>query len=413
MYRFDFLIDAKLEGGYFSFYKIISHQQRGIGQLIAPEFAGYILLNKQMEPVDTIKSNVKRTNLYYHDMRINAQGERLVDLRKDLFLDLRDFSDDLKDSAVHCEIDHIQIWDKNNKKLFSWNPLEHVNSDLFNYKQILKQRAFASSNSDLIEWTRLTSATWDYDGNMLYSMKNTGIGKISRAYGHIMWHIDYTDIPIISGKDTLKWYGQHDFNYLYDNDSTATYSLYSIGRKKDSELDTLIYSQGVIFEVNKTTNIPKLVKYINPQFKYAGNGQGNIDYYKNGDYVMGYGSYDTPNDLDSYYEPDFEYFDKTTNTHTLYEFPKNNRCYKAHRLDNWPRPPRPVIVKKGDRLVVVGDMTDWVWYQLDGPDKTDIVKVGTGTSIDPNRGGSFCVEGKYGMGYAVSKVYTFYKNSPY
>jgi hypothetical protein len=30
----------------------------------------------------------------------------------------------------------------------------------------------------------------DEDGNILYSLKNIGIGKISRADGHIIWQVD-------------------------------------------------------------------------------------------------------------------------------------------------------------------------------------------------------------------------------
>jgi len=108
LYRFDYIIDAKVDGGYFSYYEILSRQSKGTGQLINPKLAGYILLNEKMEAVDTAKSNTKRRNLYYHDFRINEKGERLVNLRKDTYLDMRDYTDNQDDSAIHCNTDHRQ-----------------------------------------------------------------------------------------------------------------------------------------------------------------------------------------------------------------------------------------------------------------------------------------------------------------
>lgn len=401
LYRFDYIIDAKVDGGYFSYYEILSRQSKGTGQLINPKLAGYILLNEKMEAVDTAKSNTKRRNLYYHDFRINEKGERLVNLRKDTYLDMRDYTDNQDDSAIHCNIDYIQIIDKDDKILFSWNPLEHVPADLFRYKSILSQRAFGAKNSDLIEWTRLTSAVWDYDGNILYSMKNIGIGKISRVDGHIIWHVDYTDIPLTEKTGNMEWYNQHDFNFLYDNDSVATYSLFSNG---DADMNKI--ACGVVFEIMKKDTKFKLVKYVYPKRKYFSNGQGNLDYSKNGNYVIAYGSFDEPDSVTTEFWSAFEY-GKNDSTYAVFLFPRWNQCYKAHRLENWPKPPRPVIIKNGGVLEVSGpkEMKNFTWYQLSGDDNTNITKVADGNSIKPQKGAKYCVEGQYGVGFSVSRVY--------
>jgi hypothetical protein len=48
-WNFSYVFDVKIENGNFCFYKIISKQPKGQGQLINPDLAGYILLNDRME----------------------------------------------------------------------------------------------------------------------------------------------------------------------------------------------------------------------------------------------------------------------------------------------------------------------------------------------------------------------------
>ena len=398
-YRFDFMIDAKVDAGYFSFYKIISKQNKGVGQLDAPEFAGYIMLNEKMEPVDTVKSNTKRSNMYFHDLRINQQGERMVDLKKGTYLDLRDYTDNPKDSSVHCNVDYIQILDSNDKTVFNWNPLQHLNPDLFQYKETVKKKAFAATHADMIEWTRLTSAFWDYDGNILYAMKQIGIGKISRQYGHVLWQLNHSDMPLALGKDTLEWYSPHDFNMLSHDASTATYSLYSNGAEGAKP------AGGVVFQRHKKTGQFKLLKYIWPKTVYLAYGQGNLDYHPNGDYAIGYGFFEK-SDTSSMrnYRSVLEY--KLVNgPQGVYQLPQWIYTYKARILRNWPRPPRPVIIKKGELLEAVGDMQDFTWYKLSGERLTTVQKAGTGKTLKPEKGATYCVEAKYGIGFSVSRAY--------
>ncbi len=398
-YRYDMTVDGKVDDGVFSFYKILSKQKLGMGQLIAPDFAGYILLNQKMEPFDTIKSNQNRSNVFFHDLRINEKGERLVDLKKDTYLDLRDYTDDPKDTAVHCNIDYIHILDSNNKIIYTWNPIYHINPDLFRYKETVGRKAFAANHSDLIEWTRLTSAPWDYDGNFMYCMKWIGIGKVSRETGHVIWQINYSDIPIVSSKDTLEWYCPHDLNLLDHNANTATYSLYSNGDEKTKP------ACGVIFQMEKKTNKFKLVKYIYPQTRYFADGQGNLEYFPNGDYAIGYGFFEkSDTGKAGHYRNALEY--KLNNgTNGVYQLPQWIYTYKARLLRNWPRPPRPVILKKGDVLEASGDFKDYTWYKLSGTNLTTVDKVGTGKTLKCEKGSIYCVEVKYGIGFSVSRIF--------
>jgi len=399
-YRYDMESDAKIINGYFSFYKILSKQKMGTGQLIAPEFAAYILLNEKMEPVDTIRSNLKRSNVFFHDLRINDKGERMVDLKKDTYLDLRDYTDDPQDTAVHCNIDYIHILDSNNKTIFTWNPLHHINPDLFQYKETVKRKAFMANHSDMVEWTRLTSALWDYDGNILYAMKGIGIGKVSRETGQVIWQVNYSDIPLVTpAKDTLEWYSPHDFNLLSHNATTATYSLYSNGYENTKP------ACGVIFEVEKKTNQFRLVKYVMPQTKYFANGQGNLEYFPNGDYAIGYGFFEkSDTGKVSNYRNTLEYKLNDGNK-GVYQLPQWIYTYKARLLRNWPRPPRPMILKKGDVLEASGGFKNYTWYKLSGNNLTTVTKVGTGITLKCEKRSIYCVEAKYGIGFSVSKIF--------
>ena len=411
--RFDFIEDARIVSGYFAFFKLLGRPPIQQSAMDSPEFDGYMLLNEKMECVDSVNSRTAFRNLYFHDISINERGDKLVSLRKDTYLDLRDYTNNQADYSRHCEIDIIEELNAKDSVLLSWNPLYHIDPNLFRFKDVLSG-SFAS-NTDAIQWTRLTSAQWDYDGNILYSMKNLGIGKVSLADGHIMWQINAVQMPIISGKDTIQWYSQHDFNYLYQTDTTAVYSLYSNGlllSGDESAKNILVPACGVLFEMNKKTSKVKVLRYQHPKERFASAGQGGYDPLKNGDYLISYGFIKVAIDPNAEFANFLEY-GKKDGTKTLYQLPQGIFCYKAHRLENFKRPPRPVITKKGDELEATGDMKDFTWYRLSGANNLIVEKVGTGSSIKYGTGGTFCVAGKYGIGYAVSKPFSVFQNAPY
>jgi hypothetical protein len=399
-YRFDMTIDAKVEANTFSFYKILSQQEIGVGQLVAPEFAGYILLNEKFEPIDTVNSKEKGFNMYFHDLRTNTKGERMVDMKKNVLLDLRSYTKEEKDSAVNCNVDYIQILDTNNNTIFSWDPIKNIDSKLFRFKEILAGKAFATRHADVLEWTRLTSALWDYDGDILYAMKKIGIGKFSRKDGHVIWQINYSDMPIISGGDTIEWFEPHDFNMLAETPTTVTYSVFSNGNEQKKAC-------GVIFEMDKQTHQVKLVKYIKPKTKYLADGQGNVDYDLQGNYAIGYGFFEKSDTISKpYYRNAFEY-QKANGNYGVYQMPQWVYTYKAHILEHWPRPARPVIHSQGDSLFVTGIGKEFTWYMLSGPDLRTIQKVEKGLSIKAAKGKAYCVEEPYGIGFVVSKTFVW------
>lgn len=408
-WRLYFMFDPKVDGGYFSFFKSLTLTNRESEKTSAN--SAYIMLNSKMEPVDSINKNISKGHLYFHDFRINEKRERLIDVKIDTVLDFRRNTGNQKDSAVHSKLDIIYIIDSLDHVLFSWNPLEHLNQDIFEFKESLNQRSFSSMDTDLIEWSRLTSAVWDYDGNILYSMRFVGIGKISRLDGHVMWHVDFTDIPLAAGKDSVRWYSIHDFNFISENDTASIYSLYSLGT------DDVDWAKGVVFEINKKTNKIKLIRYIYPNNNYVGEGQGSIDVWDNGDYLLGYGLF--PEDAS---QRDFRNFmqfgnSKLDTVYANFQLPKFVYTYKIHKLQNWPPPPRPVIVQREGYLIAVGNkLKELTWYKLTGHNKMVAQKVASGTKIKYEPGSTYCVESRYGIGFAVSLPHLATgrkKNEPY
>ena len=292
--RFDWIMDAEIVAGHLSFYKLLSRPLMTDGPLQNVELAGYMMLNGKLQCTDTIRTERGIENMFYRSLSINEKGEKLVGLKKDTHLDLRSYSNSQADSSVHCEIDIIEVIDAHGKTVFSWNPVDHLDPKLFRFKELLAGRAYGYAKTDIIQWTRLTNAQWDGDGNIIYSLLLSGIGKISREDGHVMWQINFNQLPMLLGKDTLQWYRQHDFKFLYETDSTVVYSLYSNGLSNRNGGDS-IQACGVVFEQNKRTFQYKLLHCRYPKTRFVAGGQGGYDYeIKTGNYFISYGNLKKP-----------------------------------------------------------------------------------------------------------------------
>lgn len=397
--QFNFIIDAKVEGGYLSFFKLVSLCNDD--GYIKKDVQGYIMLNKSMEPVDTVGTSIRNTGPYWHDFRINEKGERLIDLKLNQKLDLRKATGNPEDSAYLSSVDEIQILNKENKIVFTWVSTEKLDPNVFQFKESITARSFAPNKDaeDLIDWSHLTSAIWDYDGNILYSLRFIGIGKIDRTDGHVIWKIDFKDLPMISGKDTLMWAFPHDLELIAQSDTSATYSLYSLGLNEQP-------SRGVVFEVNKKTNKAKLLKYVFPKKVFHGQGQGSFDYLGKKEHLFSYGVYShSPADSANACIDEAEYI-KGDTIAALIQVPQNVLIYKIHKIDNWPLPVRPEITLHNGLMEAKGSSQNWTWYELSGKDFTKIKQVGTGQTFKPEARKTYCVAGKLGIGYVVSNMFT-------
>jgi hypothetical protein len=410
--RFDWILDAQIVSGYFSYYKLLSRPLMKDGPLQNVELAAYMLLNNKMQCVDTIKTERGIENMFYRSLSMNAKGERLIGLKKDTHLNLTGYTHNVADSAIHCEIDILEVLDAKGKLLFYWNPMDHLDPKLFRFKESLTGRAYGYARTDIIQWTRLTNAQWDADGNIIYSLLLYGVGKISRDDGHIIWQINSNQMPMIKGNDTLQWYRQHDFKFLYETDSFSVYSLYSNGLKDRLGHDSIL-ACGVVFELNKKTEEVRLLKYKYPKINIVPGGQGGYDIdMHSGNYLISYGNLKKAISPNAEFTENLEYGNRDS-VYGIYLMPQNIHCFKAHRLTNFDRPPRPMIIKNGDELEATGDISEFTWYRMSGDHNTKIEKAGSGRKLKFENSATYCVARKYGVGYCVSLPFTTDEGFPY
>ena len=392
--RYDFMIDAKIADGYLAFSETSAKVKDEA--YVSKEADGYILLNKKYEVVDTVVS-ITPSKIFWHQLSINKAGERLISVISQTKLDLRPYTNNQADAAVHSGVDVIQVV-KNGSVVFSWNPIEKLEPGLFKFNEKLHCVGCEGDKDWDINWTQLTSAAWDFDGNILYCLREIGIGKISRKDGKVLWQLNTKDLPNNSDK-TLDWFRPQDFNPVADNDSETIYSLYSV-RTRGQESSK---HKGVIFKVNKRTNEVKLVKAVTPEIEFKGDGDGSFEYDGKANYVF----YFFPYGGDATSQNDREALEYTKNdtSHVIYKLPAKINAYKVHKLKGWPRPPRPVVNLKNGMLEVQGNWKNVVWYILEGPTNQKVSVAGTGLTIKPKAGEVYCVEAQYGIGHVVSKAF--------
>ena len=210
-------------------------------------------------------------------------------------------------------------------------------------------------------------------------------------------------MPYVSGSDSVYFYLQHGFERVREEADRNIYSLYCNG---DSAHRT---SYGIQFSVDKRGKKFHMVKKKLPPAPTFALQSGNYEITEYGNYILNLGSqtFSSNRSDTSKFKISFEYGnDKLDEIYAYYSMPKSNHSYKVHEIIGW-KPPRPTIIKKDKALIANGEMHDWSWYQLSGPDNTEVKKVGEGENFKPGETGFYCLAGRYGIGYAVSLPFYF------
>ena len=386
-----FFENARVQNNRITFFKKWIMESSGDSMLTRN---GYIICDRQMEPLDTFKAN--GLDLNFHDFRINEKGEKLICYILDTVLNLSGLTADPGDTALKARVDIMEILDSSGKIIFRWNPVSvlGVNSLYYRYGHL----ASRTSKAGHVDWSHANAFSWDFDGNILYSFRHIGIGKISRHDGHVIWRLDRSKMPFIVDNDTLAFYLQHGFARVSDSLLFNTYTLYSNG---DS---THPYSFGLEFTVNKKDNALHIVNKKVPVKKITSGSGGNYTVEGNGDYILNYG---TVSNRDSTIRNlFFEIGNEHTGTRAEYKTAKKDKSFLVTELNGW-KPSRPRIVAQGSKLKAEGEMKEWVWYQLSESDNAQVRKVGEGANFTPADPGIYCVAGKYGIGYSVSLPYHY------
>jgi hypothetical protein len=340
-----------------------------------------------------------------HDFKISPSGEVLYFSVNHATVDMRSVFQNQSDSAVNITYEIINIADATGKIVFTWNPLEKLGVGAM-HAEYRMEKSFVN-NRVMLGWSHGNSLAWDYDGNILYSYKYLGIGKISRADGHVIWKVERNHQKPNALSDSIPIFLQHDFKSNHDANGKIFYSVLSNG---DSLHPFCAAYQFTVQENTGKEPIIKIIKAFRPDPLVPNSGLGNYDVAPDGEFLIHYGIY--VGDTVSVHKKD---------AHTLFEWRKNDNqliarytvppyafCYRVHQLQGW-RPKRPEVVVKNGMLTTVKNYEHCTWYKLTGADFKVVEQVGAGKQISPSTNGTYCVTVKSGIGFAVSKPISFTK----
>jgi hypothetical protein len=359
---------------------------------------GFLICNEQMEHIDTFV--LPNAEIDHHEYQENDIGERLFFVKKDTIIDISNLTGQKKDTAFRCLNELIKIVDASGRETFSWDPLKNLGfeSEFSGYKQ-MSSRWYKGAAFD---WAHANSLYWDEDGNILYSFRFIGIGKISKLDGHIIWRIDRKCQRPNPLSDSIPIFLQHDFKVVRTENGEKAYSFWSSGDK------TANYCIAYQFTVTGSSTVPvfKLLKHIKPQFPVtATDAGGNYDTEPDGSYLLNYGKYQ--NDTTAY-RSFFEYRNQKNTLIGQYAAPNIIVSYRIHRLFGM-RPARPVIIQKEGSLTIADVERECTWYKISNASKKEIVMVGKSKTYYPREAGAYCATISYGIGYSVSKPINFIK----
>ena len=355
--------------------------------------AGYVTCSSGFKALDTLKATKLPLNL--HCFAINAQKEKLVMLQLDTVVAIKT-PDNPTAKPLKAIVDLIAIYDSTNKLIFKWNPVSVLGANAVNPLYIHAPSATVSG--DKIDWSHGNSISWDLDGNILYSFRHIGVGKISRADGHIMWRLDNKNKYTDNKNDTLEFYLQHDLEPVKREGNYIRYTLYSNGDFAHPK------AFGLDFKANNKDGSIKFIRKRYSTCPIPSTGAGNYEEDADGNYILNYGV--TPDNADNLTHTFCEVAQSNGHILAKYSLPKNVFAYKVLRLKA-SAIQRPIITRKENVLSAHGNMKEWTWYQLSGNSNEIITKVGTGASFKPTQNGTYCVAGKLGVGYSVSEPFMF------
>ena len=384
------LLDASVQNGKMTFYSLIDTRETDGGAGLKQ---AYLSCDKNLQFTDTFTTTQRAVD--GHDFKVSSSGEKLYFLPLDTTVDMSAFTGDSLDKKIKIFYEEIQIADKSGKVIFHWNPLRQFGLEA-TYLPYRFVEALIS-NRNQYGWSHGNSLGWDEDGNILYSFKNIGIGKISRADGHIIWQVDRKKQKINKKSDELPIYLQHSFQWLKDATGNTYYTILSNGDSLHQ------YCAAYHFTVKMQDGEPvvKIIKKIKPSVDLPNTlGGGNYDLDPDGNYVLNYGAFWAKDTTVG--RPVFEYGNDKKML-SQYTVPYTVICFKVHTYKN-PRPPRPQIKATGNELTATG-LKNYKWFKLSGKDLKRVTEVGSGPTYKASEKGVYCVTAKYGIGCSVSEPF--------
>lgn len=395
-------------GGVFesTFLSDIKIQQFGGGLTFSGSYPGYIkgaitFDTATLQPTDTLAKyklitpyDIKEF-LNLHDYEIDAQGNKLVSCQLQKKIDIRCLTGLEQDSARPAMVNDIIILNQNDSIIFYWDAIKHMSPCEMKWEY----RNQSLMYGDVINWSHLNSLKFANDGNIIYSFRHIGLGKINRKTGETMWKLGGKDsVNAIPLADTAGYYLQHNFIQRED----GLYSVFSNGDGKHPYLEALV------FDIDEVKKEATLVSRYRPQPEMFSKALGSYDCL--GDTcVINFGMYTQVNQSAM---QEIAHILVDNKLAAILSAPSMNFAYQIHQTKWTAVQRRPKIVVKKEVLYAdpIAGLHNYNWYKIE--DSTAI-PVGTGETFTPTISGKYVVEAKQGTGlfksFLVSDVFVFTK----
>lgn len=355
-----------------------------------------------LQPIDSVYTYKNETNeairgkIDLHDYQVDADGNKLITNQVQRKVNAKCLSGLDKDTVRNALVNDIIILNKQDSIIFKWNPLEHLSVCEMHWQY----KDASLTYGDVINWSHVNSVRFANDGNLIYSFRHIGMGKINRKTGEIMWKLGGKDsLNAIPLPQNAGYYLQHDFLQRED----GLYSVFSNGDSLHYYLEGLIYK---IDEVNKTAS---LVSRYRPQPEIFSKALGSYDCVGN-ICVIDFGMYKPANLNDK--QQEMAHILVGEKIVAKLAAASYNFSYQIHQT-NWNAiQRRPVVTKKKNVFYSdsIEGLHDYTWYKIED---TNAIPVATGSSFSPTISGKYVVEAIQGTGlfksYLISDVITFKK----
>lgn len=341
-------------------------------------YTAYLFSDTHFVCLDTFADANK--NIDGHDLRINAKGERLFMSVMDTLFDISGYSGKQSDTSALVTTQKIQISNSLGMLLFSWNPLEHI--PISDHQQHHEQNMFTRG----WDWSHGNSVSFTHDGNIIYSFRRLGVGKINRQTGKLLWKLG-GKTPTLSLPEGGEFYRQHDFREI----APGIYSVLSNG-------DSLHPCRGIIYRIDEYSGKVTVIHTVEPQPPVFSLSLGSYQVSES-NYVLNYGRYHSLDDRHSI----FQMGDTSGKIYAVFSSPSLNFAYQVQHVTAW-KPVRPEIINAAGTFRVRGAHTAVMWYKIDG---SAAIRVSDAPEFKPREKGTYVATIKKGFGWLVSKPLMF------
>ncbi len=324
-----------------------------------------------------------------HDLQLNNAGEKLYMKNFDTIVDISALSGNSADTSFLLTTQRIEIIDSNDVVVFSWNPLDFL--PLSATYEGFSRQGFVLDFYSGFDWSHGNSARFAQDGNILYSYRNVGMGKVDRHNGNLLWQFAGKKPDMVPPGNAYP-YNQHDFKEI----APGIYTVFANGN------DTTP-CKAIVYLINEANSSVKVLNNYQPSPPIISRGLGNFDMLENGLCLVNYGIY-----ASFVRQKVFGIHDTTTgNLLAEYSLPGLTFSYQVHHVPAW-KPARPSIVNESNMLHVDGAGSGVSWYQLLD---TALIHLSDSSAYAPADSGVFLATVETGFGYLVSETIQFTKDS--